>query len=446
MKLRKICFVALILCFHASILLSQESTAELKERCGIDIELAKAYFEEFREIVQKDDGKLWGTTLNMRLMFVDPASRILVANSQNHDNTFTESDGVFLAVLKPEYGIANTSMKMYGEMWTMVSWDFLPGNNACERKWIMAHESFHGIQKEIGLPAINTDNRHLETMEGRIYLQLEFRALQMALLQDDDSTYSGLIDALLFRNYRYRLFDDALINEGRFEKHEGMAEYTGAMLSGYSLDTLKYVLAKRLKDAEGERSYQWYFAYKTGPVYAYLADEAGLEWQEKLKEEDNIALLIQKELKIDMPDNLSYAIEERINAYDGLNLIREEKALFAQKQEILKSYNTMFFEDTALQIPLAGQMNISFDPMNSYELCDLGTVYVNNTYVSASWGVLEAEGPVFLEKNWQYVILSKPVTVSDTLIKGVDWSVRLQDNWIVSNSQKQLILIKGDGL
>ena len=45
----------------------------------------------------------------------------------------------------------------------------------------MLHELFHRIQPDLGLMTISGNNAHLDTVEGRVWLRLEWRALARAL-------------------------------------------------------------------------------------------------------------------------------------------------------------------------------------------------------------------------------------------------------------------------
>ncbi len=45
------------------------------------------------------------------------------------------------------------------------------------RQVLVMHESWHRVQEQIGLPASNPSNGHLNTFDGRLWLQLEWRAL-----------------------------------------------------------------------------------------------------------------------------------------------------------------------------------------------------------------------------------------------------------------------------
>ena len=70
-------------------------------------------------------------------------------------------------------------------------------------------------------------NEHLDTLEGRISMQLEWRALRRAVESGGNDRAEAIADALAFRRERRRLFPGAADNERRDEIREGLASYTG---------------------------------------------------------------------------------------------------------------------------------------------------------------------------------------------------------------------------
>ncbi len=150
-------FIMLIVCIGSF----PSGKAGASQEASIDIDLASRYFEELKEISEKDNGRLWRVNLYGKVLFVDPASRAVVANQQNMLNTFKKRGNVFIGELAKEINPANTAADLYGEKWTMVIWDHLSRDNKQDRNWLLAHESWHRIQKGIGFPPVNTDNSHL---------------------------------------------------------------------------------------------------------------------------------------------------------------------------------------------------------------------------------------------------------------------------------------------
>src|SRR5207244_12765478 len=77
------------------------------------------------------------------------------------------------------------------------------------RMRLMLHECFHRVQAEIGLEGKDAQNEHLDSLEGRIWLQMEWRALEHAFWQQGEERKRDVADALYFRNYRRSLFPAA---------------------------------------------------------------------------------------------------------------------------------------------------------------------------------------------------------------------------------------------
>src|SRR5262245_28610237 len=78
------------------LLLGASAASAQNAPAGIDLALARQYFEEARQRCADDGGRLWGRDLYGPMMFADDASRTLVANHQDPDGTHLKpQDGVF---------------------------------------------------------------------------------------------------------------------------------------------------------------------------------------------------------------------------------------------------------------------------------------------------------------------------------------------------------------
>ncbi len=151
---------------------------------SIDTVQAAKVFKEVQAISDRDGGKMWGAPLYGATLFVDENTRALVANRPDYQNLLKPSGEVFVGSLPAEQNVANTSVRWAGVSWTMVRWP-LP-EDAFERDKLVIHESFHRIQEQLGLGGPDTSNDHLDSKDGRIWLQLEWRALTMALPEQKD--------------------------------------------------------------------------------------------------------------------------------------------------------------------------------------------------------------------------------------------------------------------
>jgi len=79
------------------------------------------------------------------------------------------------------------------------------------------------------MPVGGGSNDHLDTLEGRLWLQLEWRALARALETDGGERLTAIRDALAFRRTRRDLFPGAAEAERKAEIREGLAQYTGTV-------------------------------------------------------------------------------------------------------------------------------------------------------------------------------------------------------------------------
>lgn len=146
---------------------------------SIDTALAHGYFQEAENICRADGGKLWGVSLCAPILFIDPKTRSVVANERDAEGVLTKQENVFTGHLPERVNIANTSIDWSGTRWAMIIWP-LP-ENEYERANLLAHESWHRIQDALKLPATMPANAHLDSPQGRLWLQLEWRALAAAL-------------------------------------------------------------------------------------------------------------------------------------------------------------------------------------------------------------------------------------------------------------------------
>ena len=113
----------------------------------------------------------------------------------------TSSDGdVFVGLLPADQGIANTAIQWAGVAWTMMIWP--PPADRADRACLMMHELWHRIQDDIGFHGSMPSNSHLDTPEGRLWMQLEWRALHDALASTGDERQTAMKDALVFRAQR----------------------------------------------------------------------------------------------------------------------------------------------------------------------------------------------------------------------------------------------------
>ena len=295
----------------------------------------------------------------------------LVLCHDDREGQLTLTNDVYVGKLPQDINVASTTAPWAGVKWTMIVWP-LPGDPN-DRGISMAHELWHRVQNDLGLPMSNPANAHLDSLEGRIWLQLEWRALKKAL-QGGPEHHRAVEDALTFRAYRRRLFPEAAPEETALELNEGLAEYTGFTLGSLSVDDEVKAAVRRIEQAGGLPSFVRSFAYVSGPPYGILLDETATGWRKNLKPGDDLGKILATAIAFESPNDLKAAAFERSKFYGGDELRAAESAREAQRQKELAEYRARLVDRPVLVIPLR-KMNVQFDPRNLVPLAGLGTVY-----------------------------------------------------------------------
>src|SRR5262245_52000130 len=92
----------------------------------IPADVARAYFDEASKLCARDAGGLWGIILDGPMIFVDPATRFAVTNSdaaQAGSGLALDPDAnVWDVTLPSSLPVANTAVEWAGTRWTMVLW------------------------------------------------------------------------------------------------------------------------------------------------------------------------------------------------------------------------------------------------------------------------------------------------------------------------------------
>ena len=146
---------------------------------AVDPVRAQALFQEAARLCGRDGGKLWHHSLCGPILLVDWTDNTAVANQADPLGVLKPAGPVFVGPLPPDIVIANTPIEWAGKRWTELLWP-LP-DDIVHRHVTLSHELFHRAQIELGMLQRDGGNLHLDTLEGRILLQLEWHALARAL-------------------------------------------------------------------------------------------------------------------------------------------------------------------------------------------------------------------------------------------------------------------------
>jgi hypothetical protein len=401
------------------------SLALLPLDAQIDLSAARQYFTEVQALVRTDGGRLWGMSLDGPLLIVDPKTRAVVASAADREGLLTRRGNVYAGTLPGHIPLSNTIVDWGGVTWAMIMTPV--ASEAYARNALFIHELWHRIQADIGFPGTNPANEHLTTREGRIYMQLELRALQNALNYTGNQRRDAVRDALLFRTYRHSLFPHAAEQERLLENHEGLAEYTGIVIAIRSADDQRRFTIQKLRIAERMQSYTRAFAYHTTPAYGILLDAVSGGWQRSFTRTDHLPDLVAARYGIFLPPDPADEARRRAREYDGGTIVEIETERHVDTQKEIADYRQRFIAGPRLVIPLSDR-RISFDPRGVIPLNDYGRVYTTLT-VTDEWGKLEAKDGALLSEDWQYVFVDVPPNLRGRRIEGRGYVLLLNEGW-----------------
>jgi hypothetical protein len=404
---------------------------------AIDTMLAEQYFRQAESICAQDNSRLWGIKLCGPMLFVDPSTRTVVANQADAEGNLTKRGNVFVGKLPDKVNIANTAMAWAGVKWTMIMWP-LPSNERARAR-LMFHELFHRVQDDLGLPASSPANGHLDTLEGRIWLQLEWRALAGALSKRGDESRNAIEDALIFRLHRRSLFPNSDATERGLEMNEGVCEYTGVKLRGTAEEESVAYIGRQLESAEQTPTFARSFAYASGPPYGFLLDRTKADWRRGLKPTDDFGVLAQKAYSIKLPANIKQEAENRSSKYSGAALRAAEIERDAKRKKRFAEYRAKLIDGPLLILSFGAEASYSFDPNNVISFDEIGTIYPTMR-VSDAWGILEVTGGALMirdSKKGSRVQVPAPADRVGLRIQGDGWTLELSNGWSIVPSERK---------
>jgi hypothetical protein len=393
-----------------------------------------------REACERDGGVLWGKSLCGPILLIDPASRRVIASHGDGEGRLTAQNGVWQGSLPAEISPANTALEWAGVRWTAVLWP-LP-ENPREQTRLLLHEAFHRIQDQLRLPANLPDNAHLDSDVGRIWLQLEWRALLRAYeVGVSSGRKEAFVDALAFRLHRWQLLPEGREAEIALEKNEGLAEYTGIALSGDG-GAVRQQVVENLRTAPDAPSFVRSFAYASGPAYGLVLDSLRPKWRLEMPNRViDLGRLLALSLGIDAEQwqKLAATAPERAAQYRGAELMAAERTRAETRAAQRAELRARLVTGRVVRFDFR-QMNITFDPGELVPLEGAGTVYPG-ARITDAWGVLEVSfGGALVASDWSNVRVAaadKPRRQGNVWI-GSGWRLELAPGW-------RLVKEKGTG-
>jgi hypothetical protein len=388
----------------------------------VNQELAQKYFKEANDLCIKDNGKLWGISICGPMVVYDVTSKT-IATSEPEPNE-----------KRPRIlGVVNAPMQWGGKTWSAYIWNDVVTKTPRDRKELLLHEMFHGVQQQLGLGVAAGTPEHLDGTQGRYWMRLEWRALALALRSSGEKRKMALSDALSFRQERQKLYPKHKDDEKGQEITEGLAAYTATKLvatSDKDAITAALDLLDNIENTAIASSFIRTFAYFSGPAYGLLLDHASKDWRKHIKASDDLAAYVASAYKIHPSKDVSKSVFK----YNGDAILASEHQREKDGQEKIENLRKAFVDNSVIIFPGGSH---SYDTRGAIVIPGEGTIYFGPFKASGPWGSLDATKGVLVSSDGSKRRLAGPVRIDKNTFKGDGWTLTVGDSWEVKESIQQ---------
>ena len=386
----------------------------------VDQPRAAEFFKEAQALCERDGGRLWGVSICAPMVIGDARTQ-----------TFATSQPPPAAPRPKLIGILNGPIQWGDTMWAALSWDTIANWPARTRGEAFLHESFHIVQMRLGLGVGTVENEHLDSVDGRYWMRLEWRALARALRESGESRALAVREALAFRQARHTRFPNSSETERAVDINEGLASYTGTVLAAPSAaEAIARGLDLLTAELNGE-SFVRTFAYTSGPAYGLLLDAASPGWTRKVRAGDDVAVLLMRALGVQPVTDATAAAAR----YGGAELRAAEEQREQQRQARTAELRRRFVDGPVLVVP-GGGGGFS-DSHGAVVIPDVGTVYFGAYRMTGEWGTLEAEKGVLIATDGRSRRLPAPVRGDGATITGDGWTFKAAPGWVIREGARR---------
>jgi hypothetical protein len=385
----------------------------------VDQQRAREYFSEVQALCERDGGGLWGTSLCGPMVIADLRT-----------GTVATSQPAPPAPRPPLVGVVNAPLEWDGVVWAAYVWDFVVNATPRARNELLLHELFHRVEPQLGLTAAALASEHFDTLDGRYWLRLEWRALARALRESGEQRNAAIREALAFRDARRSVYPAAAETERASEITEGLAQYTATVAAAPSGPDARASALDQLAAAEQQESFVRTFAYASGTAYGLLLDEVSSGWRRAVRASDDLATLLASALAIQPPGDAAAAAAA--GRYGGAELRDAERQREHQRQQRLADLRRRFVDGPVLVIQGGGRG--SFDSRSAVVIPGSGTVYFGAYRFSGDWGTLEAENGVLVASDGGSRRVAAPEPRDGQTLTGDGWTFKAAPGWVIRES------------
>ncbi len=401
----------------------------------IDNKSAHRYFKQFDRLRNADNGNLWGQKLPRKMLFINPENYEFVANEPVNGWSTKKVNGLFYGQYPQEKAIANTSVMIDSTPWTMVMWPLSKTMDVALE--LMAHESFHNLQRLLDLQFRIMAIPHMDKKDARILFRLEMNALFEAVFNEKKD---ALKHALFFRKKRFEKYSESKKDEILLETQEGLAQYTGFKLAYTQKERLKSCVKKNIENMSAKSSLSRATAYTSGPLYGLLLDASGKPWRKSALSDFHALELAMNHYAIEEQTLNELTLDKIKIHYNYDEIEAEESARWKKRNEKIAMYTQKLLKDNPLVIELIDRQ-IGFNPNSIIPLGEHGNVY-EYFVLRDRFGKLTAKKGALMTRDWNRVFVSKPEKIEPGKIAGDGWIIELKNGYEVIKTADSYKLAK----
>ena len=410
-------------------------------------EKAKKELLKAKKILEYDNGKLWGEQIwNDRILVLAADNSVFALTP--FAGSIQDSSGLYYAKLPANtLSFTNTIQDYDNQQYAAVTEYSLSDNSAT-----IIHELFHILQhKHRMLNGMPID--YLDKYDARQWLRLEFQALRNCLnsiIKNEDRRQIDdyLQDAIVFRKMRHTGYEEFLQRELELETLEGLADYTGHVLSTYPN---KYERAiKELNGRESLNTYTRMSVYATGFAYGVIFDYLKINWKQGLDSVYNFEEIYEiKYLKHNLllDEHLIEKAKER-NNYPEIYLQETERKDIAERR-VSALRRQLVEEPTLSATPIDMNFRRGYDANGTVMIDGAGMAYTTIVQATDVSGGKNFGSFTFSAINYPEKITGILETIDGTYIFplpfrqegnkiiGDTYEIVLNEGWVVKKKNDQ---------
>ena len=216
-------------------------------------------------------------------------------------------------------------------------------------------------------------------------------------------------------------FANAAENERVEEIREGLAQYTGTVVTAASHAEAVASVLEQLAAAEQHETFLQQ-AYTTGVAYGILLDTASPDWRKRVRSDSDLGQMLMAALNV-RPVANAVKVSAR---YGGTELRAAEQARAERRRAVMRELQNRFVDGPVLLVPAGG--GATFNAVGATPIPGAGTVYFSSTAPRVS-GARWRRRTAF-DKRWQ-ATAAWPVRIEGANITGDGWTVTVAPGWTV---------------